>query len=42
MGVRSLHSQWDKLIRDIWDIGDPDSKVSEEEKIEAILGLLVK
>jgi hypothetical protein len=37
MGVRSLHGQWDKLIRDIWDIGNPDSQLSEAQKIEAIL-----
>jgi len=40
MGVRSLHGQWDKLIRDIWDIGNPDSQLSEAQKIEAILALL--
>jgi hypothetical protein len=40
MGVRSLHGQWDKLICDIWDIGNPDSQESEAQKIEAILALL--
>lgn len=40
MGVRSLHSQWDKLICDIWDIGDPDREISEPEKVDAILALL--
>jgi len=42
MGVRSLHGQWDKLICDIWDIGNPDSPLSEAQKIEAILALLAE
>lgn len=40
MGVRSHHAQWDKLICDIWDIGDPQNHESDEEKVERILMLL--
>jgi len=42
MGVRSLHGHWDKLICDIWDIGNPNSQQSETQKIEAILALLAE
>jgi len=42
MGVRSLHGQWDKLICDIWDIGNPDSQLPAAQKIEAILALVAK
>jgi hypothetical protein len=42
MGVPSLHGQWDKLICDIWDIGNPDSQLSATQKIEAILTLMAK
>ena len=37
MGVRSLHEQWDKLICDVWDIGDPDKPDSDEQKVEHIV-----
>lgn len=40
MGVRSYHEQWDKLIRDIWDIGDPTKAAAEGERVERILALL--
>lgn len=40
LGVRSRHEQWDKLICDIWRIGDPDNHESEGEKVQRILGLL--
>jgi hypothetical protein len=40
LGVRSLHEQWDKLICDIWDIGDPDKAEPDSEKVERILALL--
>jgi hypothetical protein len=40
LGVRSLHGQWDKLICDIWDIGNPDSDQSDAEKIQSVLALL--
>jgi hypothetical protein len=40
LGVRSLHEQWDKLICDIWDIGDPENAESDGQKIERILALL--
>jgi hypothetical protein len=42
LGVRSLHGQWDKLICDIWDIGNPASDQSDEKKIQSILALLSK
>jgi hypothetical protein len=40
MGVRSYHTQWDKMICDIWDIGDPENHESEGEKVQRILALL--
>ncbi len=40
LGVRSQHEQWDKMIRDIWEIGDPDSQQSDAGRIQAILALL--
>jgi hypothetical protein len=42
LGVRSHHPQWDKLICDIWDIGDPSSDQSGEKKVQSILALLSK
>lgn len=42
LGVRSLHGQWDKLICDIWDIGNPASDKSDEKKVQSILALLSK
>jgi hypothetical protein len=39
-GVRSQHEQWDKLICDIWEVGNPDSDQSDAEKIKTILALL--
>jgi hypothetical protein len=40
LGVRSHHPQWDKLICDIWDIGDPDNHESNADKVQRILALL--
>jgi hypothetical protein len=40
LGVRSQHPQWDKLICDIWDIGDPDNHEADEDKVQRILALL--
>jgi len=36
-GVRSQHEQWDKLICDIWEVGNPDSDQSDAETILALL-----
>lgn len=40
LGVRSPHSQWDALIKEIWKIGDPESKFSLAEQEKCILDLL--
>jgi len=40
LGVRSPHSQWDTLIKDIWKIGDPKSKLSLDEQEKHIFDLL--
>jgi hypothetical protein len=42
MGVRSHHPQWDKLICDIWDVGDPENPESDGEKVQHILALLLE
>jgi hypothetical protein len=42
MGVKSAHEQWDDLIREIWDIGNPERSGSGGEKVETILKCLSK
>lgn len=42
MGVKSNHEQWDNLICEIWNIGNPEKGASESEKIDAILQLVSK
>lgn len=42
MGVKSLHGQWDEMIREIWDIGNPQMAGSDSDKVEAILQLVGK
>ena len=40
MGARSPHSQWDSMIKNIWDVADPRTTDDQEKKIEAILKLI--
>jgi hypothetical protein len=42
MGVKSNHEQWDDLIREIWNIGNPERPGSDNEKVDAILQLISK
>jgi hypothetical protein len=42
LGVKSDHEQWDDLIREIWNIGNPERASSESEKVDAILQLISK
>jgi hypothetical protein len=39
-GVTSAHDQWDPLIKNIWEIGDPKSDKTDGHKIERILQIL--
>ena len=42
MGVKSNHEQWDDLICEVWNIGNPEKEGSESEKIDAILQVVGK
>jgi len=42
MGVKSNHDQWDDLICEIWNIGNPEKECSDLEKVDAILQLVGK
>jgi len=42
LGVRSAHNQWDPLIKQIWQIGDPASEDDEKVKISKVMALLKK
>ena len=37
LGVKSNHDQWDEMICEIWNIGNPEKEGSESEKVDAIL-----
>lgn len=37
MGVKSDHEQWDDMIREIWNIGNPQKAGSNSDKVDAIL-----
>jgi len=42
MGVKSDHEQWDHMIREIWDIGNPEKAGTNGDKVDAILERISK
>jgi hypothetical protein len=40
LGVRSPHTQWHPLIKQVWEIGNPESPYDDEKKAQQMLKLL--
>jgi hypothetical protein len=41
LAKRSCHDQWDSLIRNVWNLADPDLSGSPEEKVRSILAIVL-
>jgi hypothetical protein len=42
LGARSAHQQWDDMIREIWECGDPRTQRDNSARISDIMAILGK